>query len=121
RVAFEAGGGVEGGAGTAGEEGVAAGQVRGLCESVNREATCAIEPHLVLRALERGEQREAVARGAVADPVPFLGAGRACSPDELGAGEQQLLVDVIAGGGDDSRRGRAPLKLALAAPVGEPV
>ena len=54
-------------------------------------------------------------------PCPFSSPGGACSPDELGAGEQQLLVEVVARGGDDSRRARAPLELPLAAPVREPV
>src|SRR3954471_19892965 len=105
RVAVEAGGGGEGRAaaagegggegpraGAAGEERVAPGQARGLSKRVDRETTRALEPHLVLRSLERREQREAAARGAVTDPVAFVGTGRPCSPDELSAGEQELLV-----------------------------
>jgi hypothetical protein len=84
-VGVEAGGGKERRAGAAGEERVAPAQARGLTERVNREAACALEPQLVLRALEGREQREAVAGRAVTDPVPLVGTGRACSPDELGA------------------------------------
>src|SRR3954447_8024566 len=121
RVAVEAGGGEERRAGAAGEERVAPGQARGLSKRVDRETTRALEPHLVLRSLERREQREAAARGAVTDPVAFVGTGRPCSPDELSAGEQELLVEVVARGGDDPRCARAPLELAVAAPVGQPV
>src|SRR4051794_541604 len=121
RVGVEAGGGEERGAGSAGEERVAAGQARSLSEGVDGEAARASEPQLVLGSLEGREQREAVARRAVADSVAFLDLGRPCSPDELCAGEQELLVEVVARGGDYARRARAPLELALAAPVGEPV
>src|SRR2546423_4008559 len=121
RVGVEAGGDEERSGGAAGDERVAAGQAADLSERVKGEGARAIEPQLVLRSLECGEQPEAVARRAVTDSVAFLRSGRPCSPDELGAGEQELLVEVVARGGDDARRARAPLELALTAPVGEPV
>src|SRR3954469_2895420 len=121
RIAVEASRGKERGSRAAGEERVAAGHVPRLRQGVHREAARAFEPQLVLRPLECGEQGEAVARGAVADPVPLLLARRADPPDELGTGEQELLVEIVARGGDDSGPGRAPLELALVAPVCAPV
>src|SRR5262249_36968596 len=121
RVGLEARGGEERRADAAGEERVAAGHPRGLGECVSRKPAGPIEPQLVLRPLECGEQREAVARGAVTDPVTLLGTGRTRAPDELRAREEELLVEVAARGGDDSGRARAPLKLALAAPVGQAI
>jgi hypothetical protein len=43
------------------------------------------EPALVARACERLEEREAVARGAVAEAVALLVAVGAGSPDQVGA------------------------------------
>src|SRR5439155_20613229 len=56
----------------------------------------------------------------------------ACLPDQLRAGEQQLLVEILPGAGEDPRRARAPLEADPAAgdselwtrrarPVGGPV
>src|ERR687895_1457321 len=68
------------------------------------------EPALVARACERLEEREAVARGAVAEAMALLVAVGAGSPDQLGAGEQQFLVEILPGAGDDTRRAGAPLE-----------
>src|SRR5262249_20445035 len=82
---------------------------------------------------ERLQEREAVARGAVAEAVAFLVPVGAGAPDELGASEHKVLVEVVRGAGDDTGRARAELKtdptvarpLELGArragPVGEPV
>src|SRR4051812_18834194 len=120
-VALEASRGEEGGSGASGEERAAAGHALSLRQSVHSEATRPFEPDLVLRPLERGKQREAVARGAMADPVPLLVARRTCLPDELCTSDEKLLVEIVARGGDDSRPARTPLELALASPVREPV
>jgi hypothetical protein len=100
---------------------------------VDSEAPGSIEPHLVAGAGERLEQREAVASGAVAEAVTLLVAMGSRVPDELGAGEDELFVEILPGAGEDSGRSRAPLEAdpavscprELAAcrsrPVGEPV
>src|ERR687895_2488767 len=67
------------------------------------------EPALVARACECLEEREAVARGAVADAVALLVAVRAGPPDQLGAGEEQLLVEILPGAGEDTVSAGAPL------------
>jgi hypothetical protein len=54
-----------------------------------------------------------VARGAVADRRALLQAGRAGAPPELGAGEQQLLVEVAGSRDDHPRRADAPLHADL--------
>ena len=77
RVAVEAGGGEERSADVAGEERVAAAAVRGrdplrLGERVDGEAPGTFEPELVAGARECLEEREAVARAAVAEAVAFL-------------------------------------------------
>src|SRR5881296_370975 len=72
----------------AGPERVTAAAVRsaeplGLAERVDGEPPRAPEPALVARACERLEEREAVARGAVAEAVALLVAMGAGSPDQL--------------------------------------
>jgi hypothetical protein len=59
---------------------------------VHRESACALEPALVAGALERSQERVAVAGRAVADRRALLVSVRACLPDELGAREQQVLA-----------------------------
>ena len=80
----------------------------GLAERVDGEPPRAPEPALVARACERLEEREAVARGAVAEAVALLVAVGAGPPDQLGAGEQQVLSKILPGAGEDSRGARAP-------------
>src|SRR5438105_15826770 len=101
-VEIEAGGREERCADITGEEGVATAAVRlgdplGLGERVDAEAARALEPALVAGALERLQEREAVAGGAVAEAVAFLVAVGARPPDQLGAREQGLLVSVVRG------------------------
>ena len=67
------------------------------------EAACAVEPQLVACARECLEQREAVARGAVAETVALLVPVRARLPDVLGVGEQELLVLELPGAEEYSR------------------
>ena len=122
RVGVEAGGGEERRAGTAGEERVAAGQAprparaRGPRSGARDRATARPACARTRRAA-RSRCRMCRGRSRALSRYP----ARACPPDELGTGEQELLVEVVARGGDDSRRARAPLELALAAPVREPV
>src|SRR4051812_502116 len=92
-VEIEAGGSEERRADVAREEGVPAAAVRGreplrLVERVQGEAPRAVGPALVAGARERLEEREAVARGAVAETVALLVAVRAGLPDHLGARDQ---------------------------------
>src|SRR5579884_3755595 len=120
-VEVEAGGGEERGADVAGEERVAAATSRGcdalgLRERVESEAAGTLEPALVAGPRERLEEREAVAGGAVAETVALLVTVGACPPDELGAGEQELLVHVAPGAGDHSRGAGAPLQADAAVP-----
>src|SRR5215218_3765197 len=108
----------------AGPERVTAAAVRsaeplGLAERVDGEAPRAPEPALVARACERLEEREAVARGAVADAVSLLVAVGAGPPDQLGAGEQQLLVEILAGAGEDAGSAGAPLETDAAVSASE--
>src|SRR5439155_12752741 len=112
-VRVEAAGGEQRGADVAGEERVAAVPVRGrealgLDQRVNGEAAGAIEPALVAGAGERLQEREAVARGAVANAVSLLVPVSAGTPDELRAGDQQLFVEVVPGAGDDPGSAGAP-------------
>jgi hypothetical protein len=62
---------------------------------VDREAPGSIEPHLVAGAGERLEEREAVACGAVAEAVTLVVAMGSREPDELGAGENELFVEIV--------------------------
>src|SRR5207247_5674434 len=99
----------------AGEQGVAAtavglGDAIGLDERVDGEAACAVEPALVGGACERLQEPEAVARGAVAKAVALLVPVGACPPDQLGAREQEVLVEVVPGAGEDAGSARAPLE-----------
>jgi putative ABC transport system ATP-binding protein len=115
RIGVEAGGGEQRGADVSVEERVAATAVRGsdplrLREGVDGEAARPLEPALVAGARERLEEREAVTRGAVAEAVALLVAVGARTPDELGAGEQEVLVEILPGAGDDTWRAGAPLE-----------
>src|SRR6478672_2433006 len=115
RIAVEAGGGEEGGADVSVEERVAAAAVRGggprrLGEGVDGEAARPLEPALVAGARERLEEREAVSRGAVAEAVALLVAVGARTPDELGAGDEEVLAEVVPRTGEDARRAGAPLE-----------
>src|SRR6185437_13884194 len=74
------------------------------------EATGAFEPELVAGPGERLQEREAVARRAVAETVALLVPVGARAPDELGAGEHEVLVEIVPSAGDDTRRAGAPLK-----------
>src|SRR5436190_20092632 len=74
------------------------------------EAACTLEPALVACARERLQEREAVARGAVAEAVALLVAVGARLPDQLGACEQQVLGEVVPGAGEDAGRAGAPLE-----------
>ena len=115
RIGVEARGGEEGSADVSVEERVATVAVRSgdpLClgECVDGDAARPLEPVLIAGACERLEEGEAVARGAVAEAVALLVVVRARTPDELGAGEQEVLVEVLPGTGDDTRRAGAPLE-----------
>ena len=46
----------------------------------------------------------------MAETVSFLVAVCACVPDELGAGEQEVLVEVVPGAGEDTGGAGAPLE-----------
>src|SRR5204863_4015072 len=81
-----------------------------LDERVEGETPGALEPALVAGARERLQEREAVPRRAVADPVPLLVAVRAGLPDQLGALEQELFVEILPGAGQDPGSSRAPLE-----------
>src|SRR5207248_9875061 len=65
-----------------------------LTERVDGEAARALEPALVAGARERLEEREPVARRAMTDAVALLVAVGAGLPDQLGAGEQELLIEI---------------------------
>src|SRR5207244_11836051 len=56
------------------------------------------------------EWREAVPRGTVAEAVALLVPVGTRTPDELGAGEQEVLVEILPGAGDDTWRAGAPLE-----------
>src|SRR5881227_3532455 len=90
-----------------------------LAERVDGEAARALEPALVAGARERLEEREPVARGAVTDAVALLVAVGAGPPDQLGACQQQLLVEILPGAGDDTRRAGAPLEADAAVSAGK--
>jgi hypothetical protein len=114
-IPVEAGGGEERSPHVAAEERVAAPAIRHrdplrLGERVDGEASGAFEPELVAGARERLQEREAVARGAVADTVALLVLVGARAPEELGAGKQEILVEVVPGAGDDTRSAGAPLE-----------
>src|SRR5439155_22427174 len=64
----------------------------------------------VAEACGRFEKCEPVARCGVAEAVAFLVAVGACAPDELGAGEQEVLVEVVPGAGEDTGGAGAPLE-----------
>src|SRR5438270_8074237 len=114
---FEAVRGEERRADPAREERVAVRQAVNLLERVHREGAGALEPELVARARERLKKAVAVAGSAVAEAgALLLVVERACVPDELGALEQQLLVQVPACVDDDSRRAVAPLEARLVVP-----
>src|SRR5918992_920477 len=115
RVDVEASRGEEGSADITGPERVTAATVHSaealdLAERVDGETSRSLEPALVAGARERLEEREPVARGAVADAVALLVTVGAGAPDQLGAGEHELLVEVLPGAGDDTRRAGAPLE-----------
>src|SRR5205814_227790 len=115
RVGVETGGGEHRGADVSVEERVAAAAVRGgdplrLGEGVDGEAARPLDPALVAGARERLQEREAVARGAVAEAVALLVAVGAGLPDQLRAGEQEVLAEVVPGAGEDARRAGAPLE-----------
>src|SRR5215210_3815530 len=115
RVEVEASRGEEGGAEVACPERVTATTVRSvealdLAERVDGEAAGALEPALVAGARERLQEREPVARGAVADAVALLVAVGAGPPDQLRAGEQEFLVEILPGAGEDTRGAGAPLE-----------
>src|SRR5207253_10799557 len=119
RVEVETGCGEERSADVAGEERVAAPAILGrdplrLGERVDGEASGAFEPALVAGPGERLQEREAVARRAVAETVAFLVPVGARAPDELGAAEHEVLVEVVPRAGDDTWRAGAPLKNNLA-------
>src|SRR5206468_4219891 len=118
-AAVQAVGRVERDADVAGPERVAAApslrpEPLDLRQRVNREAPRPLEPELVASALERLQERVPVPGGAVADTRTLLEAGRPGSPDELGTGQQELLVEVLRGPVDDARRSGAPLDADLA-------
>ena len=69
-----------------------------------------LEPVLIAGACERLEEREAVTRGTVAEAVALLVPVGTRTPDELGAGEQEVLVEILPGAGDDTWRAGAPLE-----------
>jgi hypothetical protein len=115
RVGVEARGGEERSADVAGEERVAAAALRGrypfrLGERVDGETARAFEPELVAGARERVQERETVARRAVAESVAFLVLVGARAPDKLGAGENEVLVEVVPRAADDTRGAGAPLE-----------
>src|SRR5207247_8576729 len=60
-----------------------------LAERVHREPACPLEPALVARALERLQERVAVAGRAVADADALLVAVRSRAPGQLGSGQEQ--------------------------------
>ena len=73
-----------------------------------------VEPDLLSGARERGQERVAVAGRAVADARALVERLRARTPGELGAGEQELLVEVGSRGGHDPGCSGAPLDTDLA-------
>ena len=83
------------------------------------EAARALEPPLVTCACERLEKRKPVAGSTVADAVALLVAVRAGSPDQLGAGEQELLVEVVARAGEHARSAGAPLETDVPVAAGK--
>ena len=74
------------------------------------EAPRTLEPALVAGARERLQEREAVTRGAVAEAVALLVAVGAGPPDQLGAREQEVVVELLPGAADDTRRAGTPLQ-----------
>src|SRR5436190_6695037 len=74
------------------------------------EPACALEPSFAACTGEGLQEREAVARGAVTEAVPLLVAVGAGPPRQLGAGEEQVLVQVIGSRSDHSRGAVAPLE-----------
>src|SRR5581483_10830367 len=124
RARREAVGGEERDARVAGPERVAAAAALGASpfdpgECVDGEAPGPVEPAPVLCTLEGLEEGIAVPGGAMADRRALLPAVRAGPPDELGRGEQELLVEVVGSRADDARRAAAPLEPDLAVGTGE--
>ena len=76
-----------------------------ICETGNQRTTA-----LVASARERLQEREAIARRTVAETVAFLVLVGARVPDELGAGEYEVLVEVVRRAVDYTRRAGAPLE-----------
>lgn len=74
------------------------------------EAAGALKPDLVACARKRLEEREAVARSAMAEAVALLVLVCARLPDELGAGEEKILVEIFPGTGEDAWGAGAPLE-----------
>ena len=77
---------------------------------MHREPSCPLEPELVARALEDLEERVAVSRRPVADARSLLHAGRSRLPGQLGAAQEQVLVEVRRCTRNDSGRPGAPLE-----------
>src|SRR5215831_14381607 len=85
--------------GVAGPQGVAAvAAALDLAERVHCEASRPLEPELVAGPLERLQEREPVAGRPVADARALLHPRGARLPDQLGAGDDELLVEVGRGG-----------------------
>ena len=85
-----------------------------LLERVHGEPPRSVEPLLVAGPLERSQQRVSVPGRAVADAGAFLQAVRACTPGQLGACKEQLLIEVGGRRNDDSRGAATPLDTDLA-------
>src|SRR4051794_12500125 len=109
--ALDAVGGVEGCADAPGKERIARRERLDLFERVHCERARPREPELVLRALESLQQAVPVARGAVAEAgALFVRLERPGVPDEAGAPEKQVLVEVGRRRGEDAGRAVAPLQ-----------
>src|SRR4029450_4593201 len=96
----EAVGKVERRSGVAGPQGVTA--AAELCagtgdlgDRVHCEGAGTLEPQLIARPLEQGQERVSVACSAVAKVRPFR--QRASSPGELATGEEQAPMLVVGG------------------------
>src|SRR4029078_1096312 len=92
-----------------------------LLARTRRKPPRSVEPALVSRALERAQQRIAVAGGPVTDPGALLRAVRARPPDELRPREQQVVVERRPGREHDARCPGAPLQPDLAVLADETV
>src|SRR3954453_18579837 len=109
-VGVETGGCEQRRAEVAGEERVAARPSLDLGERMDGEAAGPLEPALVAGALEDLQEGEPVAGRAVAGTRALPGRVGPRLPRELGACEQQLLVEIRRSGGDDPRRAVTPLQ-----------